>query len=367
MTKRQGIRTVLFIIILSGILFFIGVHLTSAQTDDVIMMTRRFDEMREDPKDSWDGVWLGTSVADRAWAAPLAWDQYGMALYPMSTDGQPFILTVSMLEEITRYQDVSFAVIELHGLRPSTMKTNGARIRWITENIKSWKIKFEATTKALEYMDRWYPGRFDESVISRLSYYIPLLKFHSRLTQDEFYTGDFDSGETLMKGVYNASRRVYTYANPIEPTLDTPAGDITQQQQEMVDELCQYADENGIELVFVNTPSELSDKDLSYINAVAEYVEEKGYAVLNFNDSTVLEESGISGQDDFIDERHLNTKGAHKFTEYTAAWLKEQLDIPDHRGEEEYQSWDEAFVVYEDFYEQCLIDIENWIKENIEQ
>ncbi len=365
MTKKQGIRAVVFIVLLSVIILAIGAAIPSAQTADVVLMKRRFDEMREDPENTWDGVWLGTSVADRAWAAPLAWEKHGMAVYPMSTDGQPFVLSTSLLEEIRRYHDISFVVVELHGLRPATMKTNGARIRWITENIRSLRIKMEATTKALAYMDKWYPGAFDESAVSRLSYYFPLLKFHSRLTKDQFYRGDIDSGETEMKGAYNAARHIY--ANPVTPTVDTEPASLTDQQKELIDELCDYAEKEGLSLVFVNTPSELKKEAAAAINAAAGYVEELGYPVLNFDDSVVLAESGISGAEDFIDQKHLNTAGAHKFTDYVSAWLAEQLEIRDHRGDEAYKSWEEALEKYRPFYEQSLEETARWKREKFGQ
>ena len=60
------------------------------------------------------------------------------------------------------------------------------------------------------------------------------------------------------------------------------------------------------------------------LNALAEYVEERGYPVLNFNDPEVLEESGMDGTD-FMDTKHLNAKGARTFSEYFSDFLYETL------------------------------------------
>ena len=92
-------------------------------------------------------------------------------------------------------------------------------------------------------------------------------------------------------------------------------------------------------------------------DATAEYVEERGYPVLNFNDPEVLEESGMDGTD-FMDTKHLNAKGARTFSEYFSDFLYETLaadtEVQDHRGEEGYESWDEALENYEVFYEETL-------------
>ena len=77
-------------------------------------------------------------------------------------------------------------------------------------------------------------------------------------------------------------------------------------------------------------------------------------------DEKVLEASGINGQDHFTDKKHLNTAGACKFTQYVGQWLKDTLKIEDHRGDANYESWDEAAEEYEVFYEETLQAIEAW-------
>ena len=41
-----------------------------------------------------------------------------------------------------------------------------------------------------------------------------------------------------------------------------------------------------------------------------------------------------------IDYAHVNTKGATKFTLYFAKYLDSIYDLPDHRGDDRYNSWD---------------------------
>ena len=136
--------------------------------------------------------------------------------------------------------------------------------------------------------------------------------------------------------------------------------ELSDEARELMDELFVFAQEEGIELVFVNAPDALSDEVQSQVNGAVKYVEEHGYPVLNFYDEEVLEESGINGQDHFTDKKHLNTAGAYKFTQYVGQWLKDTLEIEDHRGDEKYESWDEAADEYEVFYEETLQAIEAW-------
>lgn len=358
MTKRQGLRAIAFLIVLTAVLLGCNACIGMPKNDNVILMTRRFKEMRTDPKDTWDGVVIGTSISDRSWAAPLAYQEYGMAVYPMGTDGQPFMLSVELLEEIRSYQDISFAAVELHGIRKVALKTNGSRIRWVTEHMRPSLRRLRAVKKALDYMDAWYPDAFDSSTMNRLSYYFPLLKFHKRLTSDQFYEGDFHTGETVMKGAYEAERHVA--ARNVTVTACDKVTEMDGQQAELLDELMDYAEETGLALVFYIAPSAFDVTASSQMNGAAQYVESRGYEVVNFLDPEVLAASGIDGTTDFIDKKHLNTSGAYKVTSYLADYLDAHLEIPDHRGDADYASWDTAVENYETFYEESLVAIEEW-------
>ena len=49
---------------------------------------------------------------------------------------------------------------------------------------------------------------------------------------------------------------------------------------------------------------------------------------------------GLDFETDYADAAHLNYKGSPKFSKYLGAWIKENYDIPDHRGEESYSDYD---------------------------
>lgn len=358
MTKRQGIRAILFLIVLSAVLWTAGSVIGLPKDADISLITRRFNELRTDEKNTWDGIFIGTSMADRAWAAPVAWEEYGMAVYPMATDGQPFVLSTAVIEEVRKYQDISFVMVELHGTRPATLKANDGRMRKVTQHLSVSMNRFNAITKTLEHMDKWYPGYYDDSAINRLSYYIPLIKFHKRVTSDQFYLRDIYAGVSELKGVYEAARHVA--ATQVKVSASDAYTELGEEPRELLNELFAYAEEAGIQLIFINTPDAMSEEVKGYVNGAVKYVEDHGYPVLNFYDEEVLEASGINGQDDFIDKKHLNTAGAVKFTDYVGDWLKEIIDIPDHRGDEKYESWDEAVENFKVFYEEFLVGRDAW-------
>ena len=73
-----------------------------------------------------------------------------------------------------------------------------------------------------------------------------------------------------------------------------------------------------------------------------EYVErlcaERG---IFFEDDTEWYDTiGINFDEDFFDFSHLNYVGSCKYTEHIGNGLKYRFDLPDHRGDERYESWD---------------------------
>ena len=87
------------------------------------------------------------------------------------------------------------------------------------------------------------------------------------------------------------------------------------------------------------------------INAAFEMAREYGQDVLNFNDERLYNELGMEFDSDYYNSMHLNSKGARKVTEYLGNYIAENYDFKDKRGQEEYKSWDEAYELYEQYYE----------------
>lgn len=361
MTKKQGIRAVLFLALLIGILWWIDATLRFDPSTANLMMTRRFNEMYTDTENTWDGVLVGSSNADRAWAAPLAYEQYGMTMYPMSTDGDPFVLIPNIIEEVLKRQDLSFVVVELHGLSDENINTNPIKVRRVTDNMRRSANWADTISTAMDYMETYSPESLaSEPGTLRMSYYFPIMQFHSRLMTGNLSKGDFNPGTTKMKGVYSAVQHKKTNRVNIVPHENYP--EATDRQKELLDAVIFCAEKNGLKLFFLNVPTDLDESLESSINAAVRYVQEKGYPVLDCNDAQVLADSGIDGEEDFFDENHMNAKGAHKFTGFLASWLQENMELEDHRGDERYQSWDNAVDFYNNWYEKSLVDIKKWIK-----
>ena len=98
------------------------------------------------------------------------------------------------------------------------------------------------------------------------------------------------------------------------------------------------------------------------MNSAIKILIENNLDVINFN---TLEEfnKNIDYSHDFYDYGHLNVYGATKYTLYFSKYLKERYDLPDHRDDQKYKSWDEEYESFKGQYKKLTNkDFENLLQ-----
>ena len=105
-----------------------------------------------------------------------------------------------------------------------------------------------------------------------------------------------------------------------------------------------YIIEQGSQVVFVTTPSPDCHNYMKH-NAMKNLAKEYG---LDYHDlNLVSDEIGIDWLRETRDGgNHLNYSGAEKVTSYFGKILSDNYDLPDHREDDNYSDWDEAFEKY---------------------
>ena len=351
MTKTQGLRLAVFMALLGIILnTVIGVFGLPAD-GGTISIKRRFGEFYNEPEDTWDCVLVGTSCVDREWVAPMAWNDYGMAVYAMNTAVQPIVFTTNLLDEVRKKQDVKVAVVDIRGIRMETLKPDEAKFRRVTDSMEPSINRWKTVKKALQYSKEYYmrddvedePKELDEAAM-----YFSFLKYHTRW-KSGLYDIDFLGTSSELKGVYEERAFDTKKVKPTEVTRDVQ--ELNDLQKSILDEIIEFGEDEGGEFLFISSPSQLSQNEQIEINTAIQYLEEKGANAINFNTQEKYNEIGIDFSEDLYDKHHLNSRGAVKFTKYFSKYLYDNYQFEDKRGREEYQEWDEAYRKYVEFYE----------------
>ena len=325
--------------------------------------TRNLASLDAQENNTLDGIIIGTSVVSYAFLTPVAWRDYGMALFHMGASEQPFGVVTDYLDYILEKQDLKYVVVDIHGLRTSTIFSSirDSKVKSTYLNFPDLLMKFKILRSTLDYAQDaydFYGKPEDESKnyvdVEDNMYYFPFYAFHGRWVEG-LKKADFVTVESKYLGAHD--RNEYTFGvRDCTQYLDTwdydDPGKIDAFQQKYLDELFAYGKEKNIEFLFISLPSFRSLEEQMELSALIDYCAENGYNTIDFSDDGMLEKANIDITKDFCNDGHLNSRGGIKGTQYICDYLIENgYYTPDHRGEETYSDWDEATEKYFKYYE----------------
>lgn len=196
----------------------------------------------------------------------------------------------------------------------------------------------------------------------RLHYILDFPLYHGRYK--ELKKWDFWHTSSMGEDNKGTWTVLYGSANTLE--LD-PAVDVTeyralnQKQEYYLRRTIEYCKANDRELLLLKTPDGNRPLDQPFYNTVALIAEEYGVPFLDMNQYD--EEIGLTSADFYTDNWHLNIEGARKCTAFLGDYLMEHYALLDHRGDEDYASWDRFAANREDLYLQAIKDNQDYFDE----
>jgi len=338
--EKKWLRAIVFIVIAALLFFYLNQVFATSKSG---ASKQIFVDFYAAEENSIDAVYLGTSATNRFFITPKAYNDEGYAVYNLATMGMPMLFVPSLIDEVEKTQDPQLYIIELRGVLRDKEDVTDAHIRRVTDSMKNSENKVAAVERALEYTDG--TNGVDEG---GLAYYIPIVKYHSRLAAGDMNPKEFlfiraqehVQGYVLSSSVLNIVKQ----PAPVEWTDETAP--MAPEMEEVLGEVLDKCDELGKDVIFVMAPYPVREGEPEVFNSAINMVEERGYKVLNFNLEKEAEAMGIDWGNDFYDEKHVNYVGAEKYTDYLVEYLKENYDLPDRRGEKGYESWSEGYDEY---------------------
>ncbi len=336
------------------ILIFTAIFLTAFIFASYIIrpdseMKERFAGFYAEPKDSLDVVVIGSSPVQPLFSAPLIWGEYGIALYPISTNSQPTTGIKYLIKEVRKRQADCIYVIDvsMFMVEPDELLTE-ANIRNITDNMKYSLNRIKAINAMVS------------DPKERADYYFDISKYHSVITDKDEFSLD---AVKYFNFTVPALSKGYLFVDAVEPfdTVDVSGIEqtkaIPQAAEKILDKLLEYIDSEGLEAMFVISPYIASNERKMQHNYLGEYIESRGYTFIDFNDCTG--DIGIDYSSDLYNRNHLNLSGGEKFSHYFGSYLIDNYDFVDKRADKDYSSWDEAYsnwVTVADQYKQTIAE-----------
>ena len=280
-------------------------------------------------KDSIDVLFLGSSRIFCNVRPGLLWDEYGIASYDLGGAETPAWSSYYQLKEAFKTQHPKVVVYEISvaTIRPTLYPP----IFWVQDNVygMKWGINRIEAMKMQVYEENFKKG------LSSLS---GMHDRYKELTKNDFV----DMNNSIDYKGFDEREGVTPFDVP-EVDKITDRIPISEQAEEYTRKIVDLCEEEGVPIMFIVAPFAPSDEEQAMLNYTFDIAEEKGLDYIDFN--SCYTEFGMDYSTDMADEFHMNSSGTTKFTTYLGKCLMERYNLLDHRGDENYSSWEKAATV----------------------
>lgn len=298
----------------------------------------------EEPEDSLDAVYIGSSNCYTFWNPSVAWETHGLAIWSYANASQPFEAAEYLIREARKTQPDALYIVNTNAVCDEVFSESGVH------NMIDFMPESKNKTDLINYIS----DLMGYTAVDRLAFAFPWLQFHNRAIN----ANDFHMKLDGMKGSPYFSNYLKTSADISNSyiTSDDLAA-VSDTLEQCVQSLLDYCDAENIDVLFVTVPrAEDSKEELERINMVNSMIREHGYTVLSLTDQVYS--MGIDLETDYYNAGHTNVHGAIKYTHYLSRYLLENYDMNDKREYAEYESWNEAWNLYSPIISPYVLDIE---------
>lgn len=300
----------------------------------------------EEPENSLDAVYLGSSNCYAFWSPNLAWEEYGITVYPYTCSSQPLIVAEYLIKEARKTQPNAVFVVNINTLGDGS----------VGDTVMHRLLDFMPLSQNKLELTDYLCDLSDLSFSDRLEYYLPIIRYHEKwdeLTADNFSTeiNDLKGGNTYSWHLGDVKDVSGDYK------ISEESLDISEALEESINSLLDYCDKENVKIVFVTVPrAEAKMETVQKFNTVNKLITDRGYPVVDLMDCP--EEVNIDPSTDYYNNTHTNIHGALKFTHYISEYLIENYGFEDKRQDESYSSWNESYEKYADIIAPYVLDFE---------
>lgn len=338
MTKKEVGKSILFVV---GFLLLLQTVTYMIRTNGAVK--DRFMGFYAEKNNTLDAVILGSSPVPSCYATPLLWGEYGIKVYPMSSNLQRPKAIWHLIEEVRKTQSPSLYIIELRQFTApdDSMTENMAYTRGVTDNMKYSVNRIKTIRDLVEEPEERY------------HYYFDIFKYHSNwktiVLPEQIASFRYERLHPL-KG-YESYDKVgpseIADCSATEGTLAIPT-----EQEAVLAELLQNCKKENLDVLFVVSPYTMTEEKQKMYNYMEKIIRQYDYNMLNLND--FYQETQIDFLTDFYDYGgHTNALGAYKITRFLGEYLSEEYEIKTNNGTDTNSTWNEAYQTWKKEYERA--------------
>lgn len=282
-------------------------------------MTRKISGFYQEPDDAFSLMYFGSSHAYASFSPLTIWAETGATGYVFATQKQPIWASLTYLREALKTQKPALVVLECNMLYAADDYMDSSVNHSFMDDIPLSANKIRLARVSADKGERF-------SLVANF------MRYHARWSS--LQAEDFSFRRRQMRDPYKGfvilppkvggdliERWDLSGADGV-----TPLTAKNEQYLRMFIELCR---ENDIDLWLTKAPSNISPENMQIMHAAAEIAAEYGVPFDDFNSAGAYQAIGITAQEHFFDQRHMDIVGAEQFSRYFSQLLLERYpDLP---------------------------------------
>ena len=299
----------------------------------------------EEPENTLDAVYLGSSNCFAFWNQNIAWEEYGIAVTPYTCSSQPLLAAEYLIKEARKTQPDAVYIVNINTL---DSKVSDAVMHLLLDNMPFSKNKIEMTEYLCDLAEL--------TPTERLEFYFPIIRFHTNWS--EIRADTFSNRLREIKGGNNYLW-YFERINNISANIKSANGtcELSKTLKNSIESLLDYCENENVKVVFVAVPrAERSKIAVKRINTVSNIISERGFTVLDLREK--YNKIGLDFTNDYYNDTHTNIHGSIKFTYYISEYLVKTYGLKNKRNDKAYSSWENSYNKYYEYIKPYVLSIE---------
>ncbi|MBQ6385739.1 MAG: hypothetical protein IJJ38_06195 [Lachnospiraceae bacterium] len=332
---KKIVRSIIF---LAGLVILIrGISYIVTPKDSAEKLNSFFREEQD-----FDVLFLGISHMEVGVHPLEMWNDFGFTSFDFGESGNTIDSSYWVLRNALDYTTPKLVVIDV---RHMDLKEREDFAHYFRFNYDRFPLSRNKIAAALELM----PSK--EKALELL---FPVLQFHNRWNSLKAKDLSLSVTERIDRGSYR-----YKKPKVAVPRISEGADTLKARESEAYAasylrrtiELCR---DRGIEVLLTELPYPADRESREYANGVQAIADEYGIRYLNFLEEDKI---GVIDFDTDMKDRssHVNESGARKVSGYLGAYIREHYQLPDHRADEAYASWQQDYSDYTLYKEKRIL------------
>lgn len=294
-------------------------------------MTVKIGGFFNEPKDSFDVMFFGSSHSYATFSPLRLWENTGVKSYVLATQQQPMWATYTYLKQALKRQSLTLAVLDCDmALGDVDYYDDGVNYPYMDDLPFSWDKVQLARVSA-------------PTLEGQAQLLCNIAKYHTRW--NELTKADFTFRRSALRDPYKGS--VFLQPQPeAQPRPDISGVDartpLTEKNAYWLRQIIHLCQDEGVSLWLMKSPSNVNAEEKAKLNTIADIAAEAGVCFHDFNED--YDAIGLSS-DLFYDQHHLDALGSAQFTDYFSTLLI--AAYPDLATSPDDSAWQQDAAAYE--------------------